>query len=194
MKRCAILFAMFAPALAAASVPVDVQIDLPRETIGQALARTAGEAKAAAAQVAALDVRERAATDAASRLRFARQRAAAEIALTETRLAQADLALTAARIAVAHREESLARQRAPLAALLAGLATMGRRPPILVLADGTSIAELVRVRALIDGSMPVIERRSAALQRALGEGRTLAANTAAARRTVDTARERLVEQ
>ncbi|MDQ3078561.1 MAG: M23 family metallopeptidase, partial [Pseudomonadota bacterium] len=106
----------------------------------------------------------------------------------------ADVKLTAARSAVASRGARLDQQRAPLAALLAGLATMGRRPPMIALADTNSIAELVRVRALIDGSMPVIMRRSAALQSELDRGRELAARAGAARRTVDASRAELVEQ
>ena len=190
MKRLVFLLGVVAPALAAASVPIEA----PRETIVQALARTSAEAKAAEARVALLERREQAASDEATRLRAERQRAAADIILTEARLAAADVALTAARVAVASRTARLDRERAPLAALLAGLATMGRRPPILALADSTSIAELVRVRALIDGTMPVIARRSAALQTELDEGRKLAASADAARRTVDASRAALVEQ
>jgi len=190
MKRLALLVAAAAPALAAASVPIEPV----RETIGQALARTAAEARAAEARVTALKSREQAATDEAARLRAARQRAAADIALSEARIAEADIALTAARIAVAGREAHLARQRAPLAALLAGLATMGRRPPLLTLADGTSISELVRVRALIDGSLPLIARRSQALRAELVEGRRLAARADAARRAVAASRAELVDK
>ena len=190
MKRFALLLATAAPALAAASVPIEV----PRETIAEALARTTAEASAAEARVAMLNVREQAASDEATRLRAERQRAAADIVLTEARLAAADVALIAARVAVASRGARLDRQRAPLAALLAGLATMSRRPPMIALADTGSIAELVRVRALIDGSMPFIARRSAALQAELAQGRTLAAKADAARRTVDASRAELVEQ
>ena len=190
MKRLALLLAIAAPALAGASVP----IELPRETIEQALARTSAEAREAEARVAALQAREQAASDEASRLRAERQRAAAEIVLTEARLAAADLKLTAAKAAVASRGAQLDRQRAPLAALLAGLATMGRRPPMIALADTGSIAELVRVRALIDGSMPVIMQRSAALQAQLDRGRELAARADAARRAVDASRAELIEQ
>jgi len=190
MKRFALLMAIAAPALAAASVPIEA----PRETIAQALARTTAEAKAAEARVALLKSREQAASDDANRLRAERERAAADIVLTEARLAAADVSLTAARVAVAARSTRLDRQRAPLAALLAGLATMGRRPPMIALADSNSIAELVRVRALIDGSMPVIARRSATLQAELGEGRKLAASAAAARRAVEGSRALLVAQ
>jgi murein hydrolase activator len=190
MKRLALLLAATAPALAAASVPIEPA----RETIGQALARTAAEARSAQAQVVKLEAREQAATDEAVRLRTERQRAAAEIALSEARIAEADLALTAARIAVARGEAHLARQRAPLAGLLAGLATMGRRPPLLTLADGTSISELVRVRALIDGSMPLIARRSRTLQAELGERRALAGRADTARRAVASSRADLLDK
>ena len=85
--RLALLLVIAAPALAAASVPIEV----PRETIAQALARTSAEAKAAEARVAVLKSRERAASDEATRLRTERQRAAANIVLTEARLAAADV-------------------------------------------------------------------------------------------------------
>ena len=68
------------------------------------------------------------------------------------RIARADIRLTAARIAVAERTARLDQRRAPLAALLAGLATMGRRPPLLALADTGSVRELVRVRAASHGA------------------------------------------
>jgi len=190
MKRLALLLTIVAPALATASV----QIEVPRETIRQALARTSAEAKAAEARVEILKAREQAASDDATRLRAERQRAAADIVLTEARLASADVELTAARMAVASRGARLDRQRAPLAALLAGLATMGRRPPMIALADTNSIADLVRVRALIDGSMPVIARRSAALQAELAQGRKIAASADAARRTITVSRAELVKQ
>ena len=190
MRRLALLIAAAAPALAAASVPIEPA----RETVAEALARTAAEARAAQAEVAVLEKREQAASDEAARLRAERQRAAADIQLSEARIAAADIALSAARIAVAQREASLARQRAPLAALLAGLAMMGRRPPLLTLADGTSIAELVRVRALIDGSMPLIARRSRKLQAELGEGRRLAAKSDAAARAVAARRAELLDK
>ena len=61
MKRL-LLIGVVAPALAAASVPIET----PRETIAQALARTSAEAKAAAARVAVLEKREQAASDEAA--------------------------------------------------------------------------------------------------------------------------------
>ena len=188
MKRLALLLAAAAPALASASVPIEPV----RETIGEALARTAAEARAAEARVTTLTAREQAASNEAARLHAERQRAAADIALSEAQIAGADIALAAARIAVVQREAHLARQRAPLAGLLAGLATMGRRPPLLAIADGASIAQLVRVRALIDGTMPLIAERSRKLQAELGEGRRLAAKAEDARQALASARAELV--
>lgn len=190
MRRAAFLAVILAPALAAASVPIEA----PRETVAQALARVSGEAEAAEVRVATLTKREQAATDEAAQLRIARQRAAADISLTEARIARADLQLSAARLAVAERATRLDRRRAPLAALLAGLATMGRRPPILALADSGSIRDMVRVRALVDTSMPVIAARSASLKAALSEGQRLAAAAQGARRDVFAARAELVER
>ena len=178
MRRFALLLTLVAPGLAAAaSAPIAAE----RETVDEALARTAIEAREAAKRVAALEARERNAAGEAARLAAERQRAAADILLAEARIAEADAYLQRARAEVAMRERRLARRRAPLAALLAGLATMGHRPPILSLADGASVGEVVRVRALVDTTMPVIARRSAALQAELGEGRALAGHAEAAR-------------
>ena len=73
MKRVIVLAAILAPALAAASVPIEPA----RETIGQALGRIAAEISAAEARVATLQKREAAANDEAGRLRAERERAAA---------------------------------------------------------------------------------------------------------------------
>ena len=45
--------------------------------------------------------------------------------------------------------------------LLAGLAVMARRPPLLALADRGSTDELVKVRILLDSTLPVIRRADA---------------------------------
>lgn len=190
MKRVPFLLAVFVPALAAASVPVEPA----RETLSAALARTKAETKAAELRVAVLKRREQAAASEAARLRLEQQRAAADIALTEARLAAANVALTAARAGMAIRKARLDHQRAPLADLLAGLVTMGRRPPFVALADTRSITQLVRVRALIDATMPVIAQRSAALQGELREGRQLASTVATARDVVEASRAALVDQ
>lgn len=177
MRRLALL-ALVAPCLlAAASAPIVAE----RETVDEALARATAEARTAEQNLARFEARERDASDKAAKLAAERQRAAAEIALAEARFAEADARLGQARAMVVLREQRLARRRAPLAALLAGLASMGRRPPILSLADGATVAEVVRVRALVDTTMPIIARRSAALQAELDQGQQLAGKAEEAR-------------
>ena len=98
-------------------------------------------------QAAAADDRRCRSADQRRRRRAGR-RLAPRVALREQRLAPA------------------AARRSPR--LLAGLATMGRRPPLLALADGASVDEVVRVRALLDATMPVI---APAQRRAAGRAR-----------------------
>ena len=50
----------------------------------------------------------------------------------------------------------LASEQQPVASLLAGLAMMARRPPLLALADQGGTDELVKVRMLLDSTLPVI--------------------------------------
>ncbi len=178
MSRALLLVALAPVLLAAAgSAPV-----LPvRETVEQALARTRVEAGDAARRTATLETAAASAGDEVAKLRAEQRAAAAQIEAAEATIAAADAAYVAARAEVALREARLARRRAPEAALLAGIATMGRQPPLLAIADGTSIEELVRVRALLDTTMPLIARRSATLAAELKDGQRLAAAAAAAR-------------
>lgn len=157
--------------LAAASAPVLAT----GETADAALSRAKLEAAQAAKRLATLEAQAERAGDEAARLRAEQLAAAAAIEAAEAKISEsgAELRLANARAALA--EQRLAQRRAPLAALLAGLATMGRQPPILTLADHGSVDEMVRVRALLDATMPVIQRRSAALSAELIERQRMAA-------------------
>src|SRR5205085_4123548 len=61
---------------------------------------------------------------------------------------------------------------------------MAQRPPLLAIADDGGTAEFVRVRLLLDATMPVIRQRTAALRGALERGRRLAARAAEARQAM----------
>ena len=182
--------------LATASAPVR-----PAEpTADSALAQAQAEARQAAKRLAQLEAQAAKAGDAASRLRAEQAAASAAIEEAEARISESDARLRLARGEVALAEQRLSAKRAPLAALLAGLVTMGRQPPILTLADHGSVEEMVRVKALLDATMPVIEQRSATLQVELGERQKLAeaANKARAqlaenRRTLEQRRARFTE-
>jgi len=169
--RRAVLLVLAPLLLAAGSAPVRTV----SETADAALARARAEADLAAEKLARLESQAKKAGDEAARLHAEQLAAAAAIEASEARISASEAALGLARARVALAEQRLATRRAPLAALLAGLTTMGRQPPLLTLADHGSVDEMVRVRALLDSTMPVIQRRSAALTAELTERRALVA-------------------
>ena len=188
MRRLAVL--LLPLLLAAASAPVAPAA----ETADAALARARAEARQATRRLESLEADARKAGDEVARLRAEQAAAAAAIEESEARIGESDARLRLARAQVALAEQRLAQKRAPIAALLAGLVTMGRQPPILALADEGSVDEIVRVKALLDATMPVIQRRSAALQAELGGLRRLASAADAARTDLAKDREELAKR
>lgn len=126
------------------------------------LAATRAEVARTTAEEQRLTAAASRARDEATRLAAEQQAAAAGIAAAEARIDAAQAALLLATIAEARQRDRLAQGQAPVAGLLAGLVNMGRRPPLLALADG-SAEEFVRMRLLLDATMPVIRARTAAL-------------------------------
>jgi septal ring factor EnvC (AmiA/AmiB activator) len=190
MRAGWLLLAALAPALAAASAPV-----VPHaETADSVLARARAEAEQARRKFDRLQADAGKATDEVARLRIERAAAAAGIEAAEARIGESDAELRLARARILLTEQRLAHARAPVAALLAGLVTMGRQPPLLTLASGASVEDLVRIRALLDATMPVIEKRNAALVAELGRRRGLAEEEAAARAVLDRDRHELASR
>lgn len=148
------------------------------------LAAARNEAKAAADRLAKLEAAAAQSGDEAARLRSEQAVATAAIDEAEARISEAEAKCRAAKASLALSEAQLARRRAPMAALLAGLVTMGRQPPLLVLADGGGPEELVRVRALLDATRPVIAARTAALKADVDRRKALADTSAAARKSL----------
>ncbi|HEU4499117.1 MAG TPA: peptidoglycan DD-metalloendopeptidase family protein [Sphingomicrobium sp.] len=185
-----LVVAIALPFLLAAAAPVAPVA----ETADAALERARAEAQQAARRLASLEVEARKAGDEAARLRAEQSAAAAAIEESEARIGESDARLRLAQAQAALAEQRLARKRAPLAALLAGLATMGRQPPILTLADEGSVDEIVRVKALLDSTMPVILQRSAALQAELADRRRLASEAGSARAELAEGRKELARR
>lgn len=157
------------------------------------LAAARSDARAAADRLAKLEQAAAKAGDEAERLHRQQAVAAAAIDEAEARISTAQAEWNAARAGLALAEARLAERRAPMASLLAGLVTMGRQPPLLVLADHGGADELVRVKALLDVTQPVIEARSAALRADLAQQQALAADAAKARDAMLSGR-RLLEE
>ena len=179
IKRAALL--MLLPAALTASEPLDA--------LGQARAEAAAAAKRQAALESAADD----ARDEAAALRARQNAAAAGIQLAEARITGAGIELARARAAQREAEGRLAAARAPAAALVAGIVTMARRPPLLVLADGGSVRQLVHTRALLDTSIPVIRARSAALARDSEEARSRTARVGTLAAALDGERRQLAD-
>lgn len=140
----------------------------------EALASARADYRAAAAEAKRLDAEAATARDKASQLALERQAAAARMVAAEAEISQLQAELAARQGAVDAARARLAAKQAPAAALVGGLVSMGRRPPLLALADARAPAELVRVRMLLDSTVPVIRQRSAGLARDLAEQRRLA--------------------
>src|SRR5438270_2027838 len=172
--------------------------------VGSALAQSGGEPldaalKAAMAEEAAADAQtaklEKIASRAqgeAGRLQAGRAAAAQAIDAAEARINAADARLHLASAYVAAHQRQLAAEQQPLSSLLAGLATMSRRPPLIVLADRGSTDELVEVRLLLDSTLPVIRSRTSRLSAQLAEGQRLQQVSLAARAELGRSRDELV--
>jgi septal ring factor EnvC (AmiA/AmiB activator) len=149
------------------------------------------EARAAQREVARLEAAARSAGSEAGRLRAEQAAAAQAIVAAEAELAAAEAEARALTAVLQRRAAELAERQRPAALLLAGLAQLGRRPPLLTLADGSSPREFVIARALLDSSLPVIRARTAALRGRLAEDRRLAAEAEALRARLAQGRDQL---
>src|SRR3954447_18770437 len=168
MRRIAPLLIAL-PLLAAASAPV-VPAGIPIEA---ELQRARTEQASAEREAARLARTAQNARNEADRL-HAQQAAAAEaMDAAEARITAADLQLRLASAYVAAHRQQLAQEQRPVSSLLAGLAVMGRRPPLLAISDQGGPDELVKVRILLDTTLPVIRARTAQLSTQLSQGRRL---------------------
>lgn len=163
----------------------------PAQTVDTELNRARAEAASADAQARRLEQAAAKALDAAGRLRAQQLAAAQAIEAAEARISAADaeVRLVAAQQAVLRTR--LGREQRPAASLLAGLAMMARRPPLVSLADNGSTDELVRVRVLLNATLPVIRARTAGLTHQLGQGARLEEAAVAARTRLKAGRSEL---
>jgi septal ring factor EnvC (AmiA/AmiB activator) len=185
----AALVLLFVPLLAAASAPVQPA----GESLDNALQRARAEQSSAEAETRRLEQIAANARGEAARLQAQQAAAAQAIEAAEARITAADANLRLISAAADLRRSQLQREQAPIAALLSGLVMMGRRPPLLTIADsGANGDELVRVRVLLDSTLPVIRARTAALSAQLGQAARLEAQARAAAADLTSSRQQLV--
>ena len=184
----AVAFALLlCPLLAGSALAQDGGLPLDA-ALKQALADQAS----ADAETANLEKAASQARTEADRLHGEQVAAAQAIDAAEARISAANARLQLAASYVAAHQRQLAAEQQPVSSLLAGLATMARRPPLLVLADRGSTDELVEVRLLLDSTLPVIRRRTAALSAQLAQGQRLQQAAIAARSELANSRGELV--
>ena len=187
MTRFALLFSS-AALLTAASSPLPP----PGDTLDSALKQARAEQQLAERRAQQLENVARNARSETERLRAREAAAAQAIDAAEARITAADTNFRLIAAAAALRRAELQREQQPIASLLAGLAMMARRPPLLAVADDSSTDELVRVRVLLATTLPVIRARTAALSAQLAESRRLAASTLSARAELEQSRQALL--
>jgi septal ring factor EnvC (AmiA/AmiB activator) len=146
---------------------------------------------AAEAQTAKLEQAASQARSEADRLHADQAAAAQAIDAAEARIGAANARLQLASAYVATHRHQLANEQQPVSSLLAGLATMARRPPLLVLADRGGTDQLVEVRLLLDSTLPVIRSRTSRLSAELADGQRLQQAALAARAELARSRDNL---
>jgi septal ring factor EnvC (AmiA/AmiB activator) len=125
----------------------------------------------------------------------AREAAAAQaLQAAEARITAADAQLRLISATLEARRAQLRREQQPAAALLAGLAMMARRPPLFALTEQGGTDELVKVRILLDSTLPVIRQRTSALSGQLAEAERLRQSAIAARRELADSRATLAQR
>jgi septal ring factor EnvC (AmiA/AmiB activator) len=156
--------------------------------------RALAEAHAAEAQVAKLQKAADQAQNEAERLGAQRAAAAEAISAAEARISAADANARAIGGQIQLRRERLRREAAPATALLGGLAVMAERPPLLAVLDQGSTKEFVRVRLLLNSTLPAIQARTASLRAELDRGRKLQQQAEKARADLMSSRNVLVQR
>jgi septal ring factor EnvC (AmiA/AmiB activator) len=176
------------PLLAAASAPVQPE----GMTLDAQIQQAHAEQSAAEAEAAKLERAAKGARSDAERLHAEQAAAAQSIEAAEAQITAADAQFRLASVYVATYRQRLAKEQRPAASLLAGLATMAQLPPLLAIADQGSADELVKVRILLDSTLPVIRNRTAKLSMRLSQGQRLEQAAATARAELLQSRQKLV--
>ena len=187
MNRALIWILMVAPLLAASS-------SLARPSTETTISRVRAEAVQAEAEAQRLATAAGQARGEAARLAADRLAAAAGIAAAEAQISAMDADLATRDALVRANAARLAAKQAPVAALVAGLVNLGRRPPLVSLADDRDLTQMVRMRALLDVAVPRIRADSTSLAAELTASRQLADNARHARQLVAAARATLAKR
>jgi len=187
--RRAIFVLMLCPLLAGSALA-----QAGGEPLDAALKRALADQASADAQTARLEQAAARAKGEADRLHAEQAAAAQAIDAAEARIGAADARLRLTSAYVTAFRQRLAVEQEPVSALLAGLATMAQRPPLLALANRGGTDQLVEVRLLLDSTMPVIRSRTARLSAQLAQGQQVQQAAIAARSELSRSRDVLFQR
>lgn len=190
MRRAGTLAITGAAVLLASATAAPDPLTVERERL-----RTAKQ-QAVQASARAADLERRASDE-----RNAAAKARAQEGAIAARIDRAEANVTAAQARVAIVASLLARQRAelgerqaPIARLIAALASLARRPAAAAIVQPGSVTDLVHVRAVLGSALPVIRRQTAELRGDLARTRALQASAALAARSLGNERQTLLAE
>lgn len=171
-------------------VPIAVLVGAPApaDPGQEAVDRSQAEYVSARAEAERLQAAADRAESELERLRARQGAAAGAIEAAEAQITLAGLRLSQAEAIARSRRLALAEAQRPVASLLAGVAVMGQRPPLLALIDGGSVDKLVETRVLLDSSLPVIRARSAAYATRLASAERAVEQARSAQRQLEAGR------
>jgi len=138
------------------------------------------EAAAAAREQARLEASIAAAGGTQARLQAEQAAAAQGLVASEAALALARVQTLAAQAELDRARRRLDTAQQPAALLLAGLTQYGRRPPLLALAAGRTVSDIVHLRALVESTLPFVEARTGGLRQELAQSEEAKARLASA--------------
>lgn len=178
----------------AIALPLAGAVAAPPKPISGELVTARAEQDRSEQRLAKLEAAAAAAGNEVQKAARARAAASAAIEASEARITAAEIELRARSRSLADFRRSMAEAERPLASLLAAMAMMGERPPILALADRGGVERLVRTRILLDATLPYVKSRSTALEAQVRDGERLETAAAKARAALIADRTALAER
>jgi len=152
------------------------------------------EARQALDRVRAFEEAAAKATDDAARARAEAEAIVARIQASEAEITAAEARVGLVDAQLREQRAALAERQGPLVRLIAALQAMSRRPPALALVQPGSLDDAVRVRAVLAGTLPRIQARTAAVRQAINRTRALRAQQDTARQALVDSRAALAER
>lgn len=157
----------------------------------QRLAAAKRDAAIASAKADNLARRAAAERDAADKARVEEAVLAARVTAAEATLAAARARQAIVAGLLAEQQRTLGTAQAPVARLLAALTALARRPAVVAIAQPGSVDDLVHVRAVLGGALPVVRQKTEAVREQIARTRALQSDAGIAAAALRHSRARL---